>query len=182
MQQRHDLRARRGAGRVQDQRHVVRTGGRIRRRRSRALHVQRERPRGAAAALQAQNPQPELRGGGESRSVIILVHDKGLRPEVFEVELVFLLPVGGVQGRGRGGLGDGHEGRGHFRPVRQDDGDAVRRGDALGAQVGPHRRRQGAKPAIVHPLAARRSDRRQRRIVRSDEVSQGLRHRYHPSS
>ena len=69
-------------------------------------------------------------GGRDGGAALGLGDDQRPGPEVGEVEVELLLPVGRVQGCGRGAAGDGEEGRRHLRPVGQHDRHPVAAADA----------------------------------------------------
>ena len=100
-----------------------------------------------------------------------------LGADIGEVELQLLGPIGRVERRGGGAGGDRDEGRGHLRPVRQDDGDAVVAAEAEAVERrggGAHLR---AQAAMGERGAPGRADGRRVVAAGGDPFDDGLRQR-----
>ena len=81
----------------------------------------------------------------DRRALVARGHDQRLGPQIREIEVQLLGPVGRVQGGGGGTAGDGDEGRGHLRPVRQHDRHPVAAADAHRIERGHGRIRELAQ-------------------------------------
>ena len=159
--QRHDLRPRRRARGVEDERDV---GGSARPGRrggaDRASPGEREGAgRRTVADLEAKDGDAEPLGDGDRRARRCPPR-RGApwRREIGEVELELLGAIGRVERRGGRGRADGEEGRGHLRSVRQHDRDAVVPADAEPVEACGRVADEAAERAIAERSAARRHD------------------------
>ena len=136
--ERHDLRTRRRAGRVEHERFVVgrrsgrfgggsgsgvRSDGRAWSRPLSDLEVDRE-------AVTAEPDDQRLRRRGGQRGRRAAVRHEGRGAEVVQVEAELLLAVLRVQRRRGADRHGRQQDQRHLRPVRQDDGDPVTRSEA----------------------------------------------------
>ena len=144
--ERHDLRPRRRAGRVEHERFVVgrrsgrfgsrrtvRSGGRAGSRPGGDLEVDRQ-----AATAEPDDRRLRRRGGQRGRRAAVRHERRGA--EVVQVEAELLLAVLRVQRRRAADRHGRQQDQRHLRPVRQDDGDPVARSEpgraeALGQPV-----------------------------------------------
>jgi len=75
---------------------------------------------------------------------------------VFHVEMEFVLPISGIQGRRGDGAGGSEKGRRHLGPIGQDDGQLVVSGQAARTERRACLGTQCAKEAIGHDIPLRR--------------------------
>ena len=118
---------------MQDQRDVLGLGGAGPRRGPSRLAREAE---GARAALgigrQRQYRDPEFPGRRERRGGAARLDDERLRAEIAHVEFELVGAIGRIERRGRRAGRDAEESGRHFRPVGQDDRDAVVAADPEG--------------------------------------------------
>ena len=131
LRERHDLRARRRARRVQHERDVIGRGVSAARARRFRAAIDRKQTRGPACVeRKRRDVDAELGGDGERRRFRARLDDEQSRLEVSQIKAKLVRTVGGVQRRRRRRGADRDERARHLGPIWQHDRNGVVAPDA----------------------------------------------------
>ena len=132
--------------------------------------------RAVGPGLEFDQGEAEPAGDVADGGVVAGLHDDGAGLEVGQVELELVGAVGGVEGGGGRGAGDGEEGRGHLGPVGQHDGDGVAAADAEAVEVGDAAVDEGAQIGVGEVGPIGRADGRGGGVGGVEQVADAVGH------